>query len=147
MRAKRSNPESNFTDSQTSKILKSAKDLESNSIDSKSKTISESKTDSESNETLESSFLDSHSHEYFLDSHHCFVFRKKGCSPLPALPSPEKVSTFSAIGERVSLFPCLVKNAKNALLHFLNTFLTPRQGRDSKVLRTGYFDRQAKHRI
>ena len=97
---------------------------------------SESKADSQSHQNLESSLLDSRSHGYFLDSQNRLFAQKKGVSPLPALSKPAKrikrrvfaalclqpVGSFCAIGESASLFPCLGKNAKNALLHFLNAF-------------------------
>ena len=50
-----------------------------------------SSTESKSEESLESSFLESHSHEYSLNSHNLlFAQKKKGCYPLPAPLSPEK---------------------------------------------------------
>ena len=56
-----------------------------------------------------------------------FSQKKKGCYPLPAPLSPEKAAAFSAaksisFGGSASLYPCLGKNAKNALLHSLNAF-------------------------
>ena len=61
----------------------------------------------------------------------CF-FAKRGVIPSPHSQSPEKAAAvFAALclqafgtanGERASLSPCLVKNAKNALLHFFNAF-------------------------
>ena len=98
----------------------------------------------ESKANLESSLLDSHSHGHSLDSHHrLFAQKKKGCYPLPAPLSPEKAAAFCAaksisFGGSASLYPCLGKNAKNALLHSLNAFFLKklalchtRQGREA----------------
>ena len=72
-----------------------------------------------------------------------FAQKKKGCYPLPAPLSPEKAAAFSAaksisFGGSASLYPCLGKNAKNALLHSLNAFFLKklalchtRQGREA----------------
>ena len=78
------------------------------------------------------------------DSHHrLFAQKKKGCYPLPAPLSPEKAAAFCAaksisFGGSASLYPCLGKNAKNALLHSLNAFFLKklalchtRQGREA----------------
>ena len=62
-----------------------------------------------------------------------FSQKKKGFIPSPLPLTPKKIKrrfSFSAIKGECLAFPCLVKNAKNALLHFLNAFLTPRQGRE-----------------
>ena len=93
---------------------------------------------------LKSSLLDSHSHGHFLDSQNLvFAQKKKGCYPLPAPLSPEKAAAFCAaksisFGGSASLYPCLGKNAKNALLHSLNAFFLKklalchtRQGREA----------------
>ena len=57
----------------------------------------------------------------------CRVFAVAyACNPLGLFAQPQSIS----FGGRASLFPCLGKNAKNALLHFFNAFLTPRQGRE-----------------
>ena len=120
--------EGNFSCTQSSAGLKSKAFIES------------IPTDSRSHQSSESSLLDSHSHGYCLDSQNRFVFSQKGVYPLPAPLSPEKAAAVfaalrlqafgTAIKGRASLFPCLVKNAKNALLHFFNAFLPPRQGRE-----------------
>ncbi|WP_394990733.1 MBOAT family O-acyltransferase, partial [uncultured Helicobacter sp.] len=109
------NTESNVTDSKTF--------AESAPIDSQSKALSES------------SLLDSHSYQHRLDSQNRFTFsqKEKGFIPSSLPLAPKRIKRrffFSANKGRASLFPCLVKNAKNALLHFFNAFLTPRQGRE-----------------
>ena len=104
----------------------------------------------ESKAIAESSPMDSHSHGYSLDSQNrLFAQKEKGFIPSPLAKAPKRIKrrcfccaalatrwVFSAaksisFGGRASLFPCLVKNAKNALLHFFNAFLPPRQGRVS----------------
>ncbi|WP_395001828.1 hypothetical protein [uncultured Helicobacter sp.] len=88
----------------------------------------ESKTDLQSHQTLESSLLDSRSHGYVPDSHHhLFAQKEKGFPLSPLSPAPKKPPLFAqpqsiSFGGRASLSPCLVKNAKNALLHFFNAF-------------------------
>ena len=101
------NTESNVTDSKTF--------AESAPIDSQSKALSES------------SLLDSHSYQHRLDSQNRFTFsqKEKGFIPSSLPLAPKRIKRrffFSANKGRASLFPCLVKNAKNALLHFFNAF-------------------------
>ena len=55
------------------------------------------------------------------------VFAALCLQPVGSFAQPQSIS----FGGSASLSPCLVKNAKNALLHFFNAFLTPRQGRVS----------------
>ena len=63
------------------------------------------------------------------------VFSQKGVFPSPQPRKSLRCFCCAALaslwrGKRGEwLFPCLGKNAKNALLHFFNAFLPPRQGR------------------
>ncbi|WP_394959275.1 hypothetical protein [uncultured Helicobacter sp.] len=137
MRVQRSNLESSCVDSKTntdSNPETNSKAILESKIGSQAYENSESSsTESKSEETLESSFLDSHSHEYFSDSKNLvFSQKKKGFIPSPLPLAPKKIKrrfSFSANKGSASLSPCLGKNAKNALLHFFNAFSPPRQGR------------------
>ncbi|WP_394980247.1 hypothetical protein [uncultured Helicobacter sp.] len=139
MRVQRSNLESSCVDSKTntdSNPETNSKAILESKIGSQAYENSESSsTESKSEETLESSFLDSHSHEYFSDSKNLvFSQKKKGFIPSPLPLAPKKIKrrfSFSAIKGSASLFPLLAQSLRRALLPPFSNDCAPRSGRDS----------------